>query len=89
VPVTGTVTDSDYNRSIVAGTVTETVPVVASYSYSTLVIETKAPDGTWKELQNFGRQGRCHISYGSWIANGDLDRPLFKDALKWLHGNPQ
>lgn len=87
-PVTGTVTDSDYNRSTVTGTVTETVPVVASYAYTTLAIEAKVPDGTWKELRSFGRQGHCHMSYGNCIADGDLVRPLFKDALKWLHGNP-
>lgn len=75
-PVTGTVTDSDYNRSTVTGTVTETVPVVVSYAYTTLAIEAKAPDGTWKELRSFGRQGHCHMSYGNCIADGDQVRPL-------------
>jgi hypothetical protein len=84
-PVTGTITDRDQNRSTLTGTVNTTVPYSASYDFSILSIETKNPSGDWKDLCNFGRESGCHMSYGNCIANRDTIRPLFKDALKWLH----
>jgi hypothetical protein len=85
-PMDGTITDRNGNKSTVTGTVTTTVPSSTSYEYSILSLEGKVPgkDG-WTQIQNFGQQSHCHTGYGVCVADRDVIRPLFKDALKWVH----
>ncbi len=85
-PVTGTVTDRNNNRSTMTGTVTTTVPYSASYEYSVLALEGKVPGKIgWTQITTFGRESHCHSGYGVCVADRDVIRPLFKDALKWVH----
>lgn len=85
-PMTGTVTDRDYNQSTVTGTITTTVPYSNSYEYSILSLEGKVPGKTgWTEVTTFGRESHCRVGYGVCTADRDTIRPLFKDALKWAH----
>lgn len=83
-PVEGTITNPDYSRSSVTGTVSTSQSVTVPYEYAVLSLEKKNTRGEWVQIASFGRQSPCRESYGSCIAVRDLIHPLVKDMMVWL-----